>query len=206
MKEQTQSAIKLLEALTERAKELACLYAIEESLREPDTDIDQVCERIILAIPPGWQFPDICQAKITLGDSIYQSSGFKESPWVQSADITVQDEILGRISIYYTEERPEADEGPFLKEERKLIETIAEQFGLYILHQQLKEVFEEQRKSVPGRKTEWWAILNLLKRTDSNLLMRVSRKMINYLCWNGVKQGAGPRTGRQPDFSTATTD
>jgi len=41
MKEQTRSVIRLLEALTERAKELTCLYAIEETLREPDADIDQ---------------------------------------------------------------------------------------------------------------------------------------------------------------------
>ena len=45
MKEQTRSAIELLEALTERAKELRCLYAIEEALKDPDADIDEVCNR-----------------------------------------------------------------------------------------------------------------------------------------------------------------
>jgi len=125
---------------------------------------------------------------MTFGGKTYFTAGFKESPWVQSADIIVQDEIVGRISVYYTEERPPSDEGPFLKEERKLIDTIAEQFGFYILHQQLKQVFQEQIKSSEERKYEWWVILDLLKRTDPGVLMRISRKMINYLGWNGVKE------------------
>ena len=37
----------------------------------------------------------------------------------------MQDEVVGRISVCYIEERPPADAGPFLKEERKLINTIA---------------------------------------------------------------------------------
>jgi len=66
---------------------------------------------------------------------------------VQSADIFVQDQIAGRISVCYTEERPVYDEGPFLKEERKLINTIADQFSFFILHQQLRQVFDEQIRS-----------------------------------------------------------
>ena len=85
MKDQTQSAIKLLEALTERAKELTCLYAIEEILKKPDTDIELVCEGIIQAIPPGWQYPDVCVARITLEGEEYCSPGIEETPWKLSA-------------------------------------------------------------------------------------------------------------------------
>jgi predicted nucleotidyltransferase len=35
---------------------------------------------------------------------------------------------------------------------------------------------------------EWSVILNLLRRTDQSLLLRVSRKMINHLCWSGIKE------------------
>lgn len=184
----SESLDQLIYELKERAKELNCLYEVQELLSKPEITINEICNGIVKAIPPGWQFPDVCQAKITLSGSTYQSPDFQDTPWVQSADIVVQDKVVGRINVYYTEERPESDEGPFLKEERKLIETIAEQFGNYILHQQLKEVFEEQQKSGNERKTEWWAIFNLLKRTDPNLLMRISRKMIDYLGWSGVQE------------------
>ena len=176
----------LLYDLKERAKELNCLYEVQELLSTPDISLERICKGIIRAIPPGWQYPDICQAIITYGGSSYQSPGFVETPWVQRADIVVQDEILGRIQVYYTEERPDSVEGPFLGEERKLIDTIAEQFGLHILHQQLKEVFEEQQRTEKERVAEWWVILNMLKRTDPDLLMLISRKMTNYLYRIGV--------------------
>ena len=70
MKDQARSAIKLLEALSERAKELTCLYEIEELLKDPEGDIGKVCRGILKAIPPGWQYPEICEAKITLAPEI----------------------------------------------------------------------------------------------------------------------------------------
>jgi pyruvate,water dikinase len=195
---------KLVYQLRERAKELNCLYEVQELLSQPQLSIEEVCAGIVKAIPPGWQYPDVCQAKIIYYGSTYQSPGFVESPWVQSTDIIVQDETLGSIKVYYAEERPLEDEGPFLKEERKLIDTIAEQFGHYILHQRLREVFAEQQKSEVERKAEWWVILNLLKRTDPNLLMRISRKMINYLCWNGVPEAERLMEFFNPAYSQET--
>jgi pyruvate,water dikinase len=179
---------KLIHDLKERAKELNCLYKVQELLSTPDINIDEICRGIIDILPPGWQYPDVCQAKIIYSGKTYQTPGFKEALWVQSADVIVQEEKVGVISIYYTEERPASDEGPFLKEERKLINTIAEQFGFYILHEQLRRVFEQQLKTEEERKGEWWVILDLLKRTDPALLTHISRKMINFLGWSGIKE------------------
>ena len=174
--------------LKERAKELNCLYRVQELLNTPDASVDDICSGVIEAIPPGLQFPDVCQAKIIYRNKIYQTADFKETPWVQCAEIRVQDELVGKLSIFYTEERPPSYKGPFLKEELKLINTIADQLGLYILHQQLKSVFKDQKQSEKGQKSEWWTILDLLKRTDPRLLIRLSRKMINYLFWIGIKE------------------
>jgi pyruvate,water dikinase len=188
MSDQDKPVDRLIHDLQERAKELNCLYKVQELLGNPKITLDEICRGIIKALPPGWQYPDICQAQIILEGKTFESPHFSKAPWEQSSDILVQDEPIGRISVYYTEERPREDEGPFLKEERKLIDTIAEQLGYYILNQQLREVFEEQRKSEKERKEEWWVILNLLRRTDPKLLVQVSRKMINFLCWNQVPE------------------
>ncbi len=177
---------KIIYELRERAKELACLYEVQELLSTPDITIDEICEGIIKSIPPGWQYPNVCQAEINLAGKTYRSPGLRKTPWKQNADIIIQDEQVGWISVYYSEEKPAADEGPFLKEERKLVNTIADQLGFYILHQQLREVFQEQLKSEEERKSEWSVILDLLERTDPNLLMRITRKMITYLSWNNI--------------------
>ncbi|MFN2196312.1 MAG: PEP/pyruvate-binding domain-containing protein [Anaerolineales bacterium] len=178
----------LLSELKERAKELNCLYKVQELLSTPSLSLDEICAGIIQAIPPGWQYPDVCQARIKLETNVYQTPGLEASPWMMSAVINVQTQPIGEIQVYYTAERPIEDEGPFLKEERKLINTIAEQFGFYILHQQLREVFQSQIKSEEERKSEWSVILDLLKRTDTALLTRVARKMINYLSWSNVEE------------------
>jgi pyruvate,water dikinase len=178
----------LIYELKERAKELNCLYQVQELLSVPEITIEEICQRMVEILPPGWQYPDICQAKINFGGISYHAPGFQESPWEQSADILVQDEIVGTISVFYAEERPQSDEGPFLKEERKLINTVAEQFGFHILHSRLRQVFQQQLESEHERRSEWWVILDLLKRTDPGLLLRISRKMINFLGWSEVKE------------------
>jgi pyruvate,water dikinase len=94
----------LIYELKERAKELNCLYQVQELLSVPEIKIDEICQRMIEILPPGWQYPDICQAKISYGGKSYYSPDFQESPWVQSADILVQDEIVGSISVSYAEE------------------------------------------------------------------------------------------------------
>ncbi len=190
MKEQTQSAIKLLEALTERAKELTCLYAIEEILKEPENDIETVCNGIIQAIPPGWQYPDVCVARITLEGEEYSSRGIEETSWNLSANIVQQDQKVGAIDVYYTREMPPVDVGVFLKEEQKLIETIAERLNYFLTYKKMKQVFQEERtrdsKTSASQGNDWEAVLDLIRQTDHALFVRLSNKMLNHLCWSGI--------------------
>jgi hypothetical protein len=99
------------------------------------------------------------------------------------------------VAVCYTEERPGADEGPFLKEERKLINTIADRIGLFLLQRRLRqdhESWQHARDSISSQEpAEWRVILEFLQRTDQRLLRRITRKMINYLCCSGVPQAEG---------------
>lgn len=187
MKNQKKSIDHLLDELKERAKELNCIYQVKELTNSSDLTPADVFRKVVDVIPPGWQFPDICQAKIICDGEVYESENFKETPWVQSADILVQGEPVGEIRVYYTEEMPTADEGPFLKEERQLLDTIAERLGHFILHRKLKDLFQSQKKA---REEEggWDVILDLLKKTDPQLMLRIARKMTNYLCWSGNQE------------------
>ena len=105
---------KLMSALQERAKELNCLYRIEEILNNISAPLDEVFHEVIRAIPPGWQHPEICEARIIYENLTIASSSFAETPWVQTTDIVVQDDVVGSLSVYYTREMPAEDFGPFL--------------------------------------------------------------------------------------------
>ncbi len=49
---------------------------------------------------------------------------------------------MGTVEVSYREQMPRADEGPFLKEERKLIETIADRIAGHIMQRRLKTAFD----------------------------------------------------------------
>jgi hypothetical protein len=191
MNKEKQSIDKLIWGLQERAKELNCLYKIEELMNKPDSHIDEVCQRIIEAIPPGWQYPDICIAEVKLDEKSCCSPNFKPTPWVQSADIIVQDKKVGEINVFYTDEMPKADDGPFLKEETKLLHTIADRVSHFILYSRMKTVFQEYQSAkkdiIEHKASEWQVALNFLRQTDKNLFFNISRRMLNHLCWSGIE-------------------
>lgn len=178
--------------LQERSKELNCLYTIEDSLNRSDISLRQAFHTVINAIPPAWQYPLICKAKLIYGDIVYQTSDFEETKWKLESNIIVQDKNVGSVSVYYLEEVPQSDIGPFLKEEKKLLDTIADRLGHFILHQKLKNVFNELksvRETVQGNtKGEWRIVLDMIRKTDPNLFMSLMRKMLHLLCWKGVEE------------------
>ncbi len=181
----------LVEELKERAKELNCLYEVQEALAKPGVKIEDAFNKIIQVIPPGWQYPEISQTQISYGDKVFQSSDFVKTSWAQHADIIVQDQSVGQINVYYTEEKPELDEGPFLREERRLINTIADQLGNFLLHQRLQDVFEKQSKNEPDQRAGWRVVVDLLKKTDPNLLITIARKMVHHLSGRGIQEAEG---------------
>ncbi len=203
MNDQPKNIGSLIWFLTERAKELNCLYKIEELLNRPDTGLADICRGVIEAIPPGWQYPDVCVAKITLEGYSAQSPNFKETPWVQYADIKVQDKKIGRLSIYYTAEMPHADDGPFLKEETKLLGTIVERLGHYLLYSRMKQAYQEfqsaRRDISTDRAEEWRVALNFLRQTNKNLFLNISRRMLNFLSWGGIQEAEALCRKRWPD-------
>ncbi len=184
---------EIIEALKERDKELNCLYRIEELLNNPRTTLGKTLGAIAWAIPPSLQYTDLCQARVRVRDLECQTPGFRETPWMLTAPVVAHGDIIGRIDVCYTKKTPPADEGPFLKDERRLINTIAERLGHFILHRELVESLEgwhSARDEFTKRreKGEWGVVLDLLRRTDQNLLLRISRKLMNHLCWSGVTE------------------
>jgi PAS domain S-box-containing protein len=119
-------------SLNERVKETGCLYAVSNLVAESWPSIDEAMRTAVDLIPPGWQYPDITRARIVFEGKEYRSDDFRETAWKQSADIVVSGEKCGAVEVYYLEEKPEGDEGPFLREERDLLIDIARQLGVLV--------------------------------------------------------------------------
>ncbi len=182
----------IIESLQERAKELNCLYNVHELINRPEASIDEVCRSLLESIPSGYQYPTVCWARITLDNTVYEPPRALVTPWVQQAPVIVQGQTVGSLEVFYSRQMPKADEGPFLKEERRLIDTIAERLGHFLMQRRLQSTLQNWRSAVQNlsthEKREWGVIIEFLRKTDQQLLMRISRRMINYLCWNGVEE------------------
>ena len=181
---------QLVESLQERAKELNCLYRVDEILAEPNRPIVEVCRQLVESIPSGWKYPEVCVVRISIRGDRCQSATFEETPWFMTAPILVEGQEVGTLAAYYTEEKPTADEGPFLKEERRLISTIADRVGFYVMRRNLYRAHESLHTATSfsgdRERAEWDVILDFLRRTDADLLRRITRRMINYLELSGV--------------------
>ncbi len=177
----------LLHDLLERAKELNCLYKVDEILSRKGLDLAKAVEELIRVIPEGWQYPEQCTARIVVEGHVHQLPGFVETPWCLSADIVSEGETIGQVSVYYTEQKPELDEGPFLVEERRLINAIAERIGYQVLRRRLRAAVTAAHQS-GARTRQWSVILGVLRGADRPLLRRVTRRMIHYLSWSGIER------------------
>jgi len=130
--------------LDKRIKELRCLYSISELVNKPGVSLEGIIQGTVDLIPPAWQYPEIACARITMEGKEYKTKNFKETVWRQVSNIVSHDEQIGAVEVYYLKERPESDEGPFLKEERSLINAIAEQLGRITEHKKAEDaVFKE---------------------------------------------------------------
>ncbi len=118
--------------LRERVKELACLYGIAHLASQPGKSLDEILLNIVHLLPPAWLYSDIATARITLDNKIYSSPDFHEGPHKQTSDIILHGLKRGTVELVYLEKKPDLDEGPFLREERHLITTIANEISLII--------------------------------------------------------------------------
>lgn len=136
--------------LNERVKELTTLYQSGQILQTETKSVEEVLKEIVAILPPGWQYPEITAARITLGKKEFATSNFAEGPHKQSAEFVAPDGEAGKIEVVYLEKRPQAQEGAFLTEERNLINMLAEMLRVYL---DRKMATEELMKSEANLKT-----------------------------------------------------
>jgi GAF domain-containing protein len=118
--------------LDERVKELNCLYTISKLVEKSEVSLDQLLQGVVDIIPQSRQYPEITCATIILQDREFKTENYKAPLSKQTADIIVYGKRIGGLEVGYLDEAPGSDGGPFLKEERNLIDTITERLGQII--------------------------------------------------------------------------
>jgi hypothetical protein len=151
---------QLLHDQQERVKELSCINQTTYILKE-NKPIEETLQQIALLLPAAWQYPEYTVARITFMGQSYMTLDFRETNWKMIQDFSTIDNEKGTIEIFYTKEFREESEGPFLKEERDLIQNIASLITGYINSYKARDLIrtvsvqrkeEEDYTNIPSKK------------------------------------------------------
>lgn len=121
--------------LNERYKELNAFFSLAE-IAEANGSFEEMFQQIINSLPASWQYPEITCGRLTFQEKEFKTANYQKTKWCLSAPVKVFSEIVGSLEINYLEKRPVENEGPFLLEERKLLDAIAERLGRIIERRQ----------------------------------------------------------------------
>ena len=129
--------------LGERIKELTTIFQITRLGAERDKSLDDVLKGAVDIIPPGFLRPDIACCKIVFADEVFTSANYIEPRNILREYINVGGKKVGTVEVGYIKDRPNLDKGPFLKEERPMLKTIAREIGLIAERKQFENEKEK---------------------------------------------------------------
>jgi len=145
---------KLLHDYGERVKEQHLFYSTASLIQDDSRNIEDVLREVACLIPPGWQYPEITAASIRYGPFLVQTENYQNTQWNQSAPFVTKQGVNGIISVAYLEEKPYEYEGPFLLEERNLINSLAEMLKTYLNRKENEQELEKKMHDLGERVKE----------------------------------------------------
>jgi DNA-binding CsgD family transcriptional regulator len=171
---------KLMIALRERIKELNCLYGVAQMAERHPDSIEDLLSDLVNFLPFSWQYPEITCARIVFKGKTYKSKGFKVTKWRQSSQIFMYNQSVGEVIIFYLEESPPADEGPFLKEERALLDALAQRIGTIAVRistekelQKINKQLSLERKALQEANTALRTVLGRIEEEKEEIYMNI---------------------------------
>ncbi len=132
--------------LGKRVNELRCLYDIASITGAANLTLRQRLSEIVRILPRGFQHPEITYVRITLNGDEYKTDNYRQTEQKISADIVIQKTKIGSVEIGCIKTPPSTDNSPFSKEERLLLDAVAERLGMITEHRQAEEALKDSEE------------------------------------------------------------
>lgn len=164
-------------------KELTALHQTARLLQNHQRQIEDLIREVAALLPVAWQYPEIAGARINFNGHEAATPNFRKSEWTQRADFKNPGAVEGFIEIAYLEPRPQAFEGPFLKEERELIDSLADMLGSYLRHRQSDEDLQKAREELEHKvheRTEELLKVNTTLKAQIEEQRRAEKRIRDY--------------------------
>lgn len=145
--------------MRERARELKCLYSVNELLSGNNDPLERVLGDLVTLIPMGWQHTTCCECLIVFEGKEFFTEDLKKTRWYQKADLVIDDTYAGEIRVYYTINVNNLDD-PFLPEEQKLLNNIAQRVSQFIFQMRLRSSVKYLQHNAPHKSSNGNSLLD----------------------------------------------
>lgn len=143
---------------TASGRVLQVLNQVIQTIKQ-ENPIDETLEELIQVLPTGWSHPDHVGIRIRFKESEFVSAGFKETADGLTERFSTIDGGKGAIDAFYQVEQPSRDEGPFLHDERLLINQTARLLSGFINH-----IISERKHSESIERLKELSVINRTTR------------------------------------------
>jgi signal transduction histidine kinase len=157
---------ELLRDLQERVKELTVLHTMARLLQNDQRSVPELLQEIVTLLPSAWQYPEITAARVQFDGRGHTTPNFLRTPWKQCEAFTTSGGKQGTVEVVYLEEKPNAVEGPFLAEERSLLDSVAEMVKSYFERAEAKAQVAQVTQELIRRNEELWRLQREMGRVE----------------------------------------
>jgi PAS domain S-box-containing protein len=157
---------KLLQDLRERVKELEVLHQMARLLQNEQKTAAELLQEITSLLPPAWKHPEVAAARITFDGMEYATPNFSLAPWKLQSNFRTPEGKQGVVQIVYLEKRPDEVEGPFLAEERSVIDSLAEMLMSYLERKEAQARVAQVSRELVERNEELWRLQKEMGRVE----------------------------------------
>ena len=138
-KEAETERTKVVHDLGERVKELTVLHQTASLLQQNRPLDEELLRELVALLPPAWQHPEACEGRVRYGGLEARTPGWRDTEWRQTETFRTSDGRTGSIDVIYRAAFPAAAEGPFLAEERRLLESLARMLAIHLDRQRAED-------------------------------------------------------------------
>ena len=159
VRRQTRDLRQAQHLLADRVRQQRCLHAVFSATDATLRPMAEVLRDALQAMLTGWRRPEYVVARIAVDGCQLDSGDFEASVASIAAPVRIAGTTHGSVAVGYAVPRPARDEGPFTREERQLLDAIAERISSTVQRlggaQRLQEseerfrvLFEDTRQAV----------------------------------------------------------
>ncbi|KKL07981.1 hypothetical protein LCGC14_2580520, partial [marine sediment metagenome] len=121
--------------LSERVRELNCLYAIS-GLVEKESSLEEILRGTVDLLHQAWRNCELACVRLVVDNHTFVTDNFADTPWKLDCAITTGGDRVGTLEVRYLRQIPPVGDEPFLPEEKALLTAIAKRLGRVIEHKQ----------------------------------------------------------------------